>query len=127
MARQKAMTRPSKKHGFVVCVRNAEYPVDLEVRKIYRTVPDRAAETHGLIRVIDDSGEDYLYPAKYFAPIKLPVPALRALKLNRPARAGTACPVAYSASYHTPGTSRYRTRCVYSSYPGNSARNVRSS
>ncbi len=57
------MTRPSKKHGLVVCVRNDEYPVDLEVRKIYRTVPDRAAESHGLVRVIDESGETSTRPS----------------------------------------------------------------
>ena len=84
------MTRRPNKDRLVVCLRNDEYPVDLEVRKIYRAVPDRDAEAHGLVRVIDESGEDYLYPAEYFASIKLPAPVLRALKLHRAVRARTA-------------------------------------
>jgi hypothetical protein len=84
------MTRRPNKHRLVVCLRNDEYPVDLEVRKIYRAVPDRDAEARGLVRVIDESGEDYLYPAEYFASIELPAPVLRALKLHRAVRARTA-------------------------------------
>ena len=55
---------------FVVCVRNEECE-DLELRKIYRVLPDEAAAVDGYIRVIDESGEDYLYPADYFLPIEL--------------------------------------------------------
>lgn len=57
---------------FVVCLRNDGYEVSLERRKIYRAMPDAAAARHGQVRVIDESGEDYLFPAKYFAPIELP-------------------------------------------------------
>jgi hypothetical protein len=57
---------------FLVCVNNKGYPASLELRKIYRVLPDARAAKHGLVRVIDESGEDYLYPADYFAPIKLP-------------------------------------------------------
>jgi hypothetical protein len=53
---------------FVVCVKNDEYLASLEVRKIYRTLPDANAAAHGLVRVIDESGEDYLYPADFFRP-----------------------------------------------------------
>jgi hypothetical protein len=57
---------------FVVCINNEDYPASLELHKIYRVVPDEDAATDGDIRIIDESGEDYLYPASYFAPIKVP-------------------------------------------------------
>ena len=56
----------------VVCVRNAEYEVSLEVRKIYQLLIDDEAESLGMFRVIDESGEDYLYPKELFAQIELP-------------------------------------------------------
>jgi hypothetical protein len=55
---------------FVVCVRN-EDSEDLELRKIYQVLVDEAAAEDGYMRVIDESGEDYLYPADYFLPIEL--------------------------------------------------------
>ena len=57
----------------VVCISNVEYPAALECRKIYRVLPDDAAATHQLLRVVDESGEDYLYPARYFLPVQLPL------------------------------------------------------
>ncbi len=63
---------------FVVCVRNEECE-DLEVRKLYQTLPDEMAEADDYIRIIDESGEDYLYPASYFVFIKLPQAAEEAL------------------------------------------------
>ena len=66
------MKRQNVETKFVVCLNNEDYPVSLELRKIYRALPDAQAAKHSLIRVIDESGEDYLYPADYFAPIKLP-------------------------------------------------------
>lgn len=57
---------------FAVCVNNADYPASLELHKIYRVVPDEDAAQDGDIRVIDESGEDYLYPADWFAFVKLP-------------------------------------------------------
>jgi hypothetical protein len=54
---------------FVVCISNQEYPASLEVRKIYQIIPDNRAAEHQSIRVIDESGEDYLYPVAYFVPI----------------------------------------------------------
>jgi len=57
---------------FVVCLKNEGYEVSLERRKIYRVVPDPEAGKHRQIRVIDESGEDYLYPQRFFAPIELP-------------------------------------------------------
>ncbi len=60
-----------KKH-FMICVDNRGYKSSLETRKLYEILPDRVAEKHGQIRVIDESGEDYLYPEKFFAPVRLP-------------------------------------------------------
>ena len=57
---------------FVVCIKNTGYPASLELHKIYRVIPDKDAAEDGDIRVIDESGEDYLYPASYFAGIKVP-------------------------------------------------------
>ena len=56
---------------FVVCINNEGYPASLELLKIYRVVPDKNAAADDDLRVIDESGEDYLYPASYFAPIKV--------------------------------------------------------
>jgi hypothetical protein len=57
---------------FVVCVLNEGYAASLEVRKIYEVIPDAEAEKHKQLRVIDESGEDYLFPEEYFRPIDLP-------------------------------------------------------
>ena len=56
---------------FVVCVRNEGYPASLELRKIYQSLTDDQAQKLGQIRVIDESGEDYLYPARFFSEIDL--------------------------------------------------------
>ena len=61
---------------FVICLRNKGYEVSLEPRKIYQVLADREAEAHRQLRVIDESGEDYLYPANYFTAIELP-PSVR--------------------------------------------------
>ncbi len=57
---------------FAVCLSNEGYPASLEPRKLYRVVPDADAAAHGQVRVIDESGEDYLYPAEFFAEVDLP-------------------------------------------------------
>jgi Ca2+-binding EF-hand superfamily protein len=68
-----AMSRMiAKKRRFVVCVQNTGYPASLELRKIYQALPDADAEVHNLVRVIDESGEDYLYPKKFFRALDLP-------------------------------------------------------
>ena len=56
---------------FVVCIKNAGHPASLELHKIYRVVPDAGAARDGDVR-IDESGEDYLYPAEWFAALELP-------------------------------------------------------
>ena len=58
---------------FVVCIKNDDYPASLEVRKLYPRIPDTDAEQHGQVRIVDESGDDYLYPAEYFQAIELPV------------------------------------------------------
>ena len=57
---------------YVVCVDNADYPVSLELHKIYRTLPDDDAAAAGDLRVVDESGEDYLFSAAAFVPISVP-------------------------------------------------------
>ena len=69
----------SNDHRFVICICNDDYPASLEKRKIYEALPDADAEKHHQVRVIDESGEDYLYPEAYFIPIKLPKAAHEAL------------------------------------------------
>ncbi len=61
-----------KEAHFVIYIENSEYPASLEKRKIYETKPDTDAAKHGQIRVIDESGEDYLYPSKCFVDANLP-------------------------------------------------------
>ena len=56
---------------FLLCVDNKGYEASLELRKLYQNIPDKEAEGHSQVRIIDESGEDYLYPARYFAPIRL--------------------------------------------------------
>ncbi len=67
------------KTRFAVCVDNSEYPASLEIHKIYRVIPDKDAEREGDLRIIDESGEDYLYPSRYFVPIEVPQETERAL------------------------------------------------
>lgn len=74
-------TRKHSAARFAICVDNAEYPASLELRKVYRVLPDEDAEKDGDLRVIDESGEDYLYPTNYF--ILVDLPSERAQVLNR--------------------------------------------
>lgn len=64
---------------FVVCLKNKGYEVSLEPRKIYQVLPDLDAAKHQQLRVIDESGEDYLFPANYFTFIELPTPVRKAV------------------------------------------------
>ena len=64
---------------FVVCLKNKGYEVSLEPRKIYQALPDPDAAKHRQLRVIDESGDDYLYPASYFILIELPQPVRKAV------------------------------------------------
>jgi hypothetical protein len=64
---------------FLICVDNNGYAVFLEKRKIYLAIPDAAALKHGQVRVIDESGEDYLYPKSLFLPITVPQSVRKAI------------------------------------------------
>lgn len=70
-------TKPTPR--FAICVDNSEYPASLELHKIYRVLSDKEAQADGDMRIIDESGEDYLFPADYFIPIELPPTIVRAL------------------------------------------------
>jgi hypothetical protein len=65
------MSKPRSKQ-LVVCINNEGYPASLEKRKIYVSLRDPIAEKRGLLRIIDESGDDYLYPRMFFRPIGLP-------------------------------------------------------
>ena len=90
------MARSSRR--YVICVRNGTYRASLEPRKVYRVVEDTGAEARSLVRVIDDSGEDYLFPSDLFVPIELPVKARPAFAservsgVSRPARRSSRAP-----------------------------------
>ena len=66
------MSREKTEPEFVICIRNDDYPASLELRKVYRVVPDPEAYQHEMLRVVDESGEDYLYPQDLFAAVELP-------------------------------------------------------
>jgi hypothetical protein len=72
----------ARRKRFVLCVRNGTYKASLEPRKIYRVVDDPQAEARSLLRVIDESGEDYLFPARLFVPIELPASAMPAFSAS---------------------------------------------
>jgi len=74
------MIKKSKELTFALCIENKECE-DIEKRKIYRVLPDEKGAKEGYLRIIDESGEDYLYPQTYFILIKLPHAAQNALKL----------------------------------------------
>jgi hypothetical protein len=67
----------ARSYHYVVCVENRGNRAALEVRKLYRVVEDESAGARGLVRVIDESGEDYLYPEHFFVPIEVPREAAR--------------------------------------------------
>ncbi|MBI2503516.1 MAG: hypothetical protein HYW07_09845 [Candidatus Latescibacteria bacterium] len=71
--------RRSSVSRFGICVDNAEYPASLELHKIYRVLPDKDADRHGDLRVVDESGEDYLYPAEYFVLVDFPPKTVKTL------------------------------------------------
>src|ERR1700690_2398832 len=69
----------SLSNSFVICVRNNDHVASLELRKLYESIPDAKASKLGLVRIIDESGEDYLYPEDYFVAVKLPQSVGRAV------------------------------------------------
>jgi len=78
----RTVTQTANRKRYALCVRNTGYPASLEVRKVYRVKGDREGSSHGLIRVIDESGESYLYPERYFVDIELPKAAEKLLSTS---------------------------------------------
>jgi hypothetical protein len=74
------LTNMKREAQFVICVGNRGYSASLELRKIYQVLPDKEGLNRHQIRVIDESGEDYLYPEEYFVPVKLPQAAEQAVR-----------------------------------------------
>ena len=74
------MEKEKKEQVFALCVENKDCE-DLEKRKIYEVLPDEEAEKEGYLRIIDESGEDYLYPQSYFVLVELPHEAQEALRV----------------------------------------------
>jgi len=74
------MKKEQKEQVFALCVENKDCE-DLEKRKIYEVIPDKESEKEGYLRVIDESGEDYLYPQSYFILVQLPRKAQEALRV----------------------------------------------
>ena len=75
--------------SFALCVEDSGME-DLEARKLYQILPDREAAREGYIRVVDESGEDYMYPSDLFVPVRLPAAVVRRLRGPGRARAGAA-------------------------------------
>jgi hypothetical protein len=73
------MKRSQNGSKYVVCIKNRGYRASLVLRRFYKILPDPQAEQHGLLRVVDESGEDYLYPQSLFMALELPRAAERAL------------------------------------------------
>jgi len=69
------MTRRKQQRHFVICIKNEGYPASLELRKVYPQITDAAAAAQQFVRVIDESGDDYLYPEDFFVPIEVPAAA----------------------------------------------------
>ena len=79
-SRVSTRSEPRTAQHFAICVRNRGYPASLELRKLYPVLPDSFADQHQMIRVVDESGEDYLYPSTYFVRVELPNGVERALR-----------------------------------------------
>lgn len=73
MIRNKAIS------SYILCIDDGGYPESLEVRKIYPVLPDEKAASRDYVRIIDETGEDYLYPMKYFVALNLPPEVIAAL------------------------------------------------
>ena len=96
------MASPRRKKRFLLCVRNTGCE-DLELRKLYEHLPDDVAAREGYVRVVDESGEDYLYPKIYFAAVRLPGEAQRALA-RRPMNTFSRREPAWESPGHIPPT-----------------------
>lgn len=75
------MTGNQREARFVLCIKNDDCD-DLEKRKVYRVLPGKAGSKQGYLRIVDESGEDYLDPSSYFVPVKVSLKARKALQLS---------------------------------------------
>ncbi len=66
------MKETKTKTQYAICVKNEDYPASLQLWKVYRVLADEKAARRNLIRVVDESGEDYLFSESYFVPVELP-------------------------------------------------------
>ena len=73
------------KQKYLLCVCNEGYEASLELRKLYEVIHDKEAESHQQVRIIDESEEDYLYPADFFAPVRLPAETRERISLEQAA------------------------------------------
>jgi hypothetical protein len=103
--------------GFVVCIDNSDYQASLELHKIYQVIPDERAAVDDYLRVVDESGEDYLYSARRFVPVELPQRVERSVARatkESTMRASSAMPPSRSGSLTrastSPSTQRRRAR-----------------
>ena len=87
----------------MTCVRNGGYPASLELNKVYESLPDDAAEEHGLLRIVDESGEDYLYPKSYFNPAG---PSQPAQQSNMAAEHGKGQVISAAMNTTSPGAAK---------------------
>ena len=83
------MTLQQSSGSFALCVEDGGME-DLEARKVYQVLPDREAAREGYIRVVDESGEDYIYPSDLFVPVRLPTAVVRRLRGPVRSRSGAA-------------------------------------
>src|SRR2546425_900246 len=104
---------PTRETGYALCVENRGAE-DLEIRKVYRVLHDKGAAATGYMRVIDESGEDYLYPADYFVAVELPQKARRAWTAN-PRLANRRRPPPRTSSYPETSTSSSNRRSAHRS------------
>ena len=74
------MEQNNTKQMFMICLKNKDCE-DLELRKVYQVLSDDKALQEGFVRVVDESGEDYLYPKSYFISVQLPAEAQKALQI----------------------------------------------
>jgi hypothetical protein len=75
------MKKKNENIMYALCIENRDSE-DLEKRKIYQVLPDKAAREEGYLRIVDETGEDYLYPESYFVLLQLPQEAEKALRVN---------------------------------------------
>jgi len=74
------------KQNFLLCIDNEGYEASLEIRKLYETIPDKEAERHNQVRIIDESGEDYLYPSRFFPPVRLAMQTKNRILKKQPSK-----------------------------------------